>query len=196
MAISALHIETWGADTVTDKIVTHISGRKDTAPEDLAPPLYEAIDPEAIAQLFQPTHHGQRRGQLTFTYHGYTVEIASDGDIQIYPDTDLLTETNAETQVRQHDSVLEAVLSAVEGVSETPFNDKSASAPMPDGGPASTSLYEVVDIEALATLSSRTFTESSEWQVSFPYRKCNVTITSSGAVEAEVTRLSAGNESE
>ena len=41
------------------------------------PPLYEAVDPEALDHLFR----GRPGGTVTFDYDGYTVTVRSDAEV-------------------------------------------------------------------------------------------------------------------
>lgn len=43
------------------------------------PPLYESIDPEALDTVFQNLDHGE----VTFTYHGYTITIQDSGTFYV-----------------------------------------------------------------------------------------------------------------
>ncbi|QLH79552.1 hypothetical protein HZS55_20640 [Halosimplex rubrum] len=45
------------------------------------PPLYEALDPDALDALF--TTPGGAAGRVTFDYAGCTVECASDGSVDV-----------------------------------------------------------------------------------------------------------------
>lgn len=55
----------------------------DTDPHEL-PPLYTAIECDAVEQLFRP-HPSRSRADvsLTFTYDGHTVTITADGRLSI-----------------------------------------------------------------------------------------------------------------
>lgn len=47
-------------------------------------PIHDAtdVDPDALDEVFRPTAGGVRReGRVTFTYHGYTVAVESQGRI-------------------------------------------------------------------------------------------------------------------
>lgn len=50
------------------------------------PPLYGAVDPEALDSLFQPRPGvGDDRSAkaVRFTYHGYEVSVTEDGDVSL-----------------------------------------------------------------------------------------------------------------
>ena len=84
-------------------------------------------------------------------------------------------------QIGDDETILEAVLAAVESVTGTPPDDAVAA----DGGTEPTPLYEVIDPDALASLSSPANPDQSDWRVSFPYCRCSVAVTSDDAVEVE-----------
>lgn len=51
------------------------------------PPLYETIDPDKLEDRFAPAPPQQPRfGQVTFTYAGFEIEVAYDGEIVITAD--------------------------------------------------------------------------------------------------------------
>lgn len=45
---------------------------------EIEPPLYDAIDPDALDSLFRDT-----TGELTFTYMDYTIQVTSSGTVSI-----------------------------------------------------------------------------------------------------------------
>lgn len=51
------------------------------------PPLYDAIDPDALDALFRPAQTGPRRGdrRLRFAFNGHEVTVKSCGGIAVYP---------------------------------------------------------------------------------------------------------------
>jgi hypothetical protein len=62
-----------------------IADREGVEPENLNPPLYSAVDTEALDALFEPTQTSQRDvgGAVTFRYQGYEVTVTSDDSIEI-----------------------------------------------------------------------------------------------------------------
>ncbi|MCU4971408.1 hypothetical protein OB955_01460 [Halobacteria archaeon AArc-m2/3/4] len=71
--------------TVIDR-VAELEGED---PVDLTPPLYDAIDPEALDSLFQSSRFERAETVETvqFTYLGYDVRVQSGGEV-IVADTD------------------------------------------------------------------------------------------------------------
>ncbi|WP_254530614.1 HalOD1 output domain-containing protein [Natrinema gelatinilyticum] len=71
--------QTLAVDTgqVCERIVTGVAALKGVDPTEL-PPLFEAVDPDALAAIFADTESGRpRRGHIGFTYadHRITVEF-------------------------------------------------------------------------------------------------------------------------
>lgn len=68
------------SDSPMTAILDAVAAREGTDVKDL-PPLYEAIDPDALETLFEPTRQGPTRtGRLEFTYSGYVVTLVCDRD--------------------------------------------------------------------------------------------------------------------
>ncbi len=50
------------------------------------PPLYEAIDPDALDKLFAPLHReSERHGKVIFEYCGYEVTVHADRTVELEP---------------------------------------------------------------------------------------------------------------
>ncbi len=62
------------------RIVAAVSRREGVAPHELEEVLYDAVDPDALDQLFNNTN-----GSVTFDYHGYRITVDSDGNIDLVP---------------------------------------------------------------------------------------------------------------
>lgn len=65
------------------RVVEAVANAEGIDPVDLEPPLYDAVDPNAIDELFAPmaTSNGSRHGRLSFRYRGYDVTVRSDGTV-------------------------------------------------------------------------------------------------------------------
>lgn len=64
-------------DEVCERIVTAVATLEDTEPETL-PPLYEAVDPDALSTVFSTTESGTTRtGRIEFSYAGYDIVVGS-----------------------------------------------------------------------------------------------------------------------
>ncbi|ELY74037.1 HalOD1 output domain-containing protein [Natrinema pallidum] len=69
-------------DEVHERIVTGVATLEDIDPLSL-PPLFEAVDPDALAAIFATTESGERRaGRIGFSYadHEITVEFDQRDD--------------------------------------------------------------------------------------------------------------------
>lgn len=68
------------ADRLYERIVTEVAARRDAEPTEL-PPLFDAVDPDALAAVFAPTESGTTRtGRVEFSYAGYDVTIVFDDE--------------------------------------------------------------------------------------------------------------------
>ncbi|THE64953.1 hypothetical protein D8Y22_10085 [Salinadaptatus halalkaliphilus] len=66
-------------------IVAVIAAADQSALSEL-PPLYSAIDTDALNELFSTTAtEGQRKGRLSFPYEGFEVTVSSEGVIEAKP---------------------------------------------------------------------------------------------------------------
>ncbi|WP_126662714.1 HalOD1 output domain-containing protein [Haloterrigena salifodinae] len=65
-------------------IIERVAALDGTDPLSL-PPLYDAVDPDALDSLFQSssTDGPQTTGAVQFTYYGYDVRVDADGDIVV-----------------------------------------------------------------------------------------------------------------
>lgn len=73
------------ADEISERIVNEVATRDGVDPIEL-PPLFDAVDPDALGALFAPKANGERRrGRIWFPYAGYdvTVECDDDGDLGV-----------------------------------------------------------------------------------------------------------------
>jgi len=78
MSSTALSDES--ARTVAEKVVDAISDAEGEAPTELTPPLYDAIDPEALGAV---TESMNPEGTIAFEYCGHEVRVDGDGKISI-----------------------------------------------------------------------------------------------------------------
>ncbi|MDS0476310.1 HalOD1 output domain-containing protein [Natrinema sp. 1APR25-10V2] len=67
-------------DSISLRVVEAIAAATGTDPHELDP-LYHAVDPEALDQLFQS--HSSADVRVEFGYHGSLVEVRSDGTVAI-----------------------------------------------------------------------------------------------------------------
>lgn len=73
------------ADTIPMRIVTTIAEAEGVDPTELDPPIYDVIDPEALAALFQTPGNttDSTEGGVIFPYNGYKVHVTNSRDISI-----------------------------------------------------------------------------------------------------------------
>jgi len=68
-----------GKVPLSDRIVEEVAEKADVEPDELEP-IYTAINPDALNQLFKSD---QQSGMIIFPYMGYKVFATSDGTIEI-----------------------------------------------------------------------------------------------------------------
>jgi hypothetical protein len=75
---------TVGDRSVSESVVEAVAQAEGVAPTQLRSTLYEAVDPDALEQLFAPRTPVERLdGTLTFHYHGYRVTVRSGGSVTV-----------------------------------------------------------------------------------------------------------------
>lgn len=68
----------------TQKVIKRVAEAEGVSPEELTPPLFEVIDPDALDQLFGNTATaGRMEGQVIFTYSGYEITVSGDGYVSV-----------------------------------------------------------------------------------------------------------------
>lgn len=70
-------------EPVSTKVVADVADSKGVDPTEL-PPLYYAIDSDALDQLFEP-QPGNGSVQVQFTFAGCDVTVSSDGRVTVTP---------------------------------------------------------------------------------------------------------------
>ena len=68
-------------DGLSHRVVYAVAEREGVEPESLDPPLYSALDPEALDRLWESDHDTSL--SLSFRYLGYQIEIEADGTIAV-----------------------------------------------------------------------------------------------------------------
>lgn len=65
-------------------VVERVADAENVDPLALDVPLYDAVDPDALDALFDPTvGKPSTTGRVTFEYYGHTVVVASDGTVTL-----------------------------------------------------------------------------------------------------------------
>ncbi|GAB7095423.1 hypothetical protein JCM30237_25760 [Halolamina litorea] len=67
--------------SVAISIVTMVADREGVEPQSLDTPLYEAVDPDALATLVQSAPETQLT--ISFNYAGYRVTVVSDEEVVV-----------------------------------------------------------------------------------------------------------------
>ncbi|WP_435178319.1 HalOD1 output domain-containing protein [Halorussus sp. AFM4] len=71
---------------VSTAIVTAVAEAEGLSPTDLAPPLHDAVDPEALDRLFGgDRHRAEGETRVSFTYYGYDVRVGGPDDVVVRP---------------------------------------------------------------------------------------------------------------
>jgi len=69
-----------GPTTLSEDVVSAIAENEGVDPMDLDPPLFDAIDPDALDNLFNVK---TADGRVTFSYDGSDVTVTSEGDVRV-----------------------------------------------------------------------------------------------------------------
>lgn len=70
--------------TLSQAVVEAVAEAEGTEPVELTPPLYKAVDPDALDELFAATRtEGRMAGEVTFSYKGYEVTACGDGYVSV-----------------------------------------------------------------------------------------------------------------
>ncbi len=67
------------------RVVERVADAEDVDPHALDPPLYDAIDPEALDRLSTAITDGSTtRGRISFQYHGYDLSVDATGHVELH----------------------------------------------------------------------------------------------------------------
>ena len=86
---TVLNTAEWERDdenTPVYAVVSAVAEVEDSDPVDL-PPLYNAINPEALNNLFT-SESGSAVDQIAFQYAGYSIVVRGSGEVQVRPATE------------------------------------------------------------------------------------------------------------
>lgn len=73
--------EFMSAESVNVRIVERVADREGVSPDELDRPLYDVVDPDALATLVADAAGQGLR--VSFTYIGYDVTVTDDGDVDV-----------------------------------------------------------------------------------------------------------------
>ncbi|WP_162354462.1 HalOD1 output domain-containing protein [Natrialba swarupiae] len=64
-------------------VVEAVADREGIPPEELEPPLHDAIQTDALDALFDPVDSDRLPASLEFTYNGYVVSVEGSGEVSL-----------------------------------------------------------------------------------------------------------------
>lgn len=70
-------------DSATHAVVQAVADAKGVSPIDLNPPLYSAVDTDALDQFVTSLSGGRGDVQITFQYGGFDVTVSGDGSVAL-----------------------------------------------------------------------------------------------------------------
>lgn len=73
--------------SVTQAVVAAVADADGVSPVEVTPPLYEAIDPDALETVVASMTSGpdEPAGRVEFAYSGYEVVVTEDGEVSVTP---------------------------------------------------------------------------------------------------------------
>jgi len=70
--------------TLSEAVVEAVATEEGVSSAELSTPLFDAVDPEALNNIFRNTKTNTRlAGSVTFQYHGYEVCVTDTGDVSL-----------------------------------------------------------------------------------------------------------------
>ena len=75
-----------GDGSVTSVVIKALAEAEGASPTEMAEPLYEYVDPDALDRLFATGHDAS--GRVVFSYRDYSVTVTIDEDVYVYVYTD------------------------------------------------------------------------------------------------------------
>jgi hypothetical protein len=73
----------WDTFLPSRLVVEKVAGLEGVSPEMLDPPLYEAVDPVALDDLFRNRSRGGTPDRVSFEYCDYSIEVCADGSVRV-----------------------------------------------------------------------------------------------------------------
>lgn len=73
-------------ESIIERVLQTVAAYENVPTTEL-PPLFEVVDPDALAGIFASPRGGPRRteGTVTFPYNGYQITVSADGSIAADP---------------------------------------------------------------------------------------------------------------
>lgn len=80
-----INVLTNPASSPSQAVIDAVASREGVEPVNLEPPLYDAIDPDALDALVKLTAPGPEQAPIAieFPYHGYEVHVCSAGGVTV-----------------------------------------------------------------------------------------------------------------
>lgn len=85
-----------GGERFSTAVVEAVAERVGVDPIDLNPPLYRAIDPDALDDLLTSLETGDADGSVSFHYLGYDVTVHGDGTVYLEETDDPTATTSSD----------------------------------------------------------------------------------------------------
>lgn len=78
-------VEMGGPEQLSTSVIEAIADHKGVDPTALEPPLFDAVDPDALDSLFTNGEDtpAETTGHVTFAYNGIEVQVTNTGDVRI-----------------------------------------------------------------------------------------------------------------
>lgn len=76
-------VDETNATPMSAVVIEALAEAKGVSTLDLEPPLYEAIDPDALDRLSRSWSEGGNSGRLAFSVSGYRVTVTVDDDVYV-----------------------------------------------------------------------------------------------------------------
>ncbi|MDS0475451.1 HalOD1 output domain-containing protein [Natrinema sp. 1APR25-10V2] len=154
--------------TICETVVSEAASTVDASPVEI-PPLYHAIDPDALEALFDGRE--DTAGRVEFTYLGRRVDVRSTGAVTVSPNGDDRGEPDGRAHEWHRDSPI--CPSLVEAVTAETGAEPTSMDP----------LYDAVDPEALErVLNPPPPGKEGASAVEFRYCECDVSVTATGTI--------------
>ena len=71
--------------SVSEKVLERVAEARDTEPSKLDEPLFAAVNPDSLNNIFSSRKSGPTRneGKIRFIYYGFTVIVTAQGEIEL-----------------------------------------------------------------------------------------------------------------
>lgn len=73
-------------DSICEKIIECVASAEGVGPTEVTPPLYDAVDPDALERLFSSRRSTSLEGTLAFDYSGHDVRVFTGEEVVVEVD--------------------------------------------------------------------------------------------------------------